>query len=133
MHGKRLGWGFDSMEKLCRCKWIFHKNRKKDCTLGQNMLPCCRYIAGEMEWVKSQRYQAAVDGQKAADSHWHKLRRLFAQGVRSRNTDCDGRALGSWGSRGFCDTGQALSCVFVCFGSPTSGSCFYFFGKEADP
>ena len=36
---------------------------------------------------KSQRYQAAVDGHKAASDHWRKPRRSMQQGVRSRNTD----------------------------------------------
>ena len=38
---------------------------------------------------KSQRYQAAVDGQKSRLFHWHRLRRNRHYGVRSRHTNCD--------------------------------------------
>ena len=72
------------------------QNGKRDCNVLQSVLgwtkrhlPIILYGSLLIGMGKSQRYQAAVDGQKAAKCHWRNLRRRMHGGVRSRNTHLD--------------------------------------------
>ena len=74
-----------------------------------------------MEWEKSQRYQAAVDGHLSRRSHWGNLRRLRQQGVQSRNTNLCFYAQ---------TLGDGLSYGIGVFMSPFWGHFFVLGGKE---